>query len=67
MVEEQRFQEPEVIMSLEKIIEMYGMNDYYDHNTGYIYCLSEAIDEGDTYRVPVKDNGILIGYSSADK
>ena len=52
-------------MKLEQIIEMYGWNDYYDMNTGYIYHLSEAMDNGDgTSKIPVTSNGRLIGYAT---
>lgn len=55
-------------MRLEQIVEAYGMNDYYDMSTGYIYELSKAIDNGDgTLKVPVKDGGTLIGYSTMNK
>lgn len=55
-------------MKLEEIAKMYGMTvDYLDHNTGYIYELSRATDNGDgTLKVPVRD-GTLIGYASMDK
>lgn len=52
-------------MTLEKIVEMYGWNDYMDMNTGRIYQLSQSIDNGDgTSRVPVTENGNFnfIGY-----
>lgn len=52
-------------MTLEKIVEMYGWNDYMDMNTGRIYQLSQSIDNGDgTSRVPVVEGGSLIGYAS---
>lgn len=55
-------------MTLENIAEMYGMNDYLDQNTGYIYELSKAIDNSDgTLSIPVRQDGILIGYSTMDK
>ena len=52
-------------MTLEKIVEMYGWNDYYDMNTGYIYQLSQSVDNGDgTSKVPVVEDGNLIGYAT---
>lgn len=55
-------------MKLEQTVKTYGMNDYYDMNTGYTYELSKAIDNNDgTLKVPVKDSGILIGYSTMKK
>ena len=52
-------------MTLEKIVEVYGWNDYMDMNTGRIYQLSQPIDNGDgTSRVPVVEDGSLIGYAS---
>ena len=51
-------------MTLEKIVEVYGCNDYMDMNTGRIYQLSQSIDNGDgTSRVPVVEDGSLIGYA----
>lgn len=51
-------------MELTNVIEMYGLVDYMDQNTGNIYCLSMATEKDDkTYVVPVKDyRGILIGH-----
>lgn len=52
-------------MTLEKIVEMYGWNDYMDMNTGRIYQLSNSINNGDgTSQVPVTENGELIGYAT---
>lgn len=52
-------------MTLEEIVEMYGWNDYMDMNTGKVYQLSNSIDNGDgTSKVPVTDNGRLIGYAT---
>lgn len=52
-------------MTLEKIVEMYGWNDYMDMNTGRIYRLSQSVDNGDgTSKVPVTENGNLIGYAT---
>lgn len=52
-------------MTLEKIVEMYGWNDYMDMNTGRIYQLSQSVDNGDgTSKVPVTENGNLIGYAT---
>ncbi len=52
-------------MTLEKIVEMYGWNDYMDMNTGRIYQLSQSTDNGDgTSKVPVVEDGNLIGYAS---
>lgn len=54
-------------MMLEEITKLYGMNDYLDANTGYIYKLSEAIDDGENnLLVPVIDtfgDNILLGYA----
>lgn len=55
-------------MTLEKIAKTYGMVDYLDQSSNYIYELSQAIDNGDgTLKVPVKENGVLIGYSTMNK
>lgn len=55
-------------MKLEDIAKSYGMNDYYDMNTGRIYKLSEATDAGDgKLSVPVEENGRIIGYATMDK
>ena len=57
-------------MNLETITELYGMEDYLDMVTGYIYELSKAIDNGDgTLKIPVKDYGTknLIGYATMNK
>lgn len=58
-------------MTLERIAEQYGMVDYMDSNTGYIYELSNAIDDGDnSLLVPVVDtfgDNILIGYAKMHK
>ena len=52
-------------MTLEKIVEMYGWNDYMDMNTGRIYQLSQSVDNGDgTSKVPVTENGNLVGYAT---
>ena len=52
-------------MTLEKIVEMYGWNDYMDMNTGRIYQLSQSVDNGDdTSKVPVTENGNFIGYAT---
>ena len=54
-------------MMLEEIAKLYGMNDYLDVNTGYIYKLSEAIDDGEeNLLVPVVDilgDNVLLGYA----
>lgn len=39
--------------------DMHWLADYMDHNTGYIYAITEAENKD---RIPVYDNGILIGY-----
>ena len=59
-------------MTLESIAKTYGMNDYYDMNTGRTYQLSKAFeDETDelfeTLSVPVLENGNLIGYAKMNK
>lgn len=51
-------------MRLEQICEMYGTKaDYYDMNTGYTYHLTEMSepDENGEQKVPVSQNGTLIG------
>ena len=35
------------------------MADYFDYHTGYIYAITEATD---TNRIPVYENGVLIGF-----
>lgn len=58
-------------MTLERIAEQYGMVDYMDNNTGYIYKLSNAIDDGNnSLLVPVVDtfgDNVLIGYAKMHK
>ena len=58
-------------MTLERIAEQYGMVDYMDSNTGSIYELSNAIDDGNnSLLVPVVDtfgDNILIGYAKMHK
>ena len=58
-------------MTLERIAEQYGMVDYMDSNKGYIYKLSNAIDDGNnSLLVPVVDtfgDNILIGYAKMHK
>ena len=58
-------------MMLEEIAKLYGMNDYLDINTGYIYKLSEAIDDGEgNLLVPVTapyGDSILLGYAKMQK
>ena len=58
-------------MMLEEIAKLYGMNDYLDVNTGYIYKLSEAIDDGEgNLLVPVVDilgDNVLLGYAKMHK
>ena len=58
-------------MMLEEIAKSYGMNDYLDVNTGYIYKLSEVIDDGEgNLLVPVIDScgdSILLGYAKMQK
>lgn len=58
-------------MTLERIAELYGMVDYMDSNTGCIYKLSNAIDNGDnSLLVPVVDtfgDNIIIGYAKMHK
>lgn len=53
-------------MTLEKIVEMYGWNDYMDMNCpGRIYHLSASVDNGDgTSIVPVSEDGNIIGYAT---
>lgn len=50
-------------MKLEEIIEMYGKNDYMDMNTGKVYHLSKMEYHlyDNTTRVPVSENGYMIG------
>lgn len=50
-------------MNLEQIIETYGKNDYMDMNTGRIYHLSKMEYHlfDNTTRVPVSENGVIIG------
>lgn len=58
-------------MMLEEIVKSYGMNDYMDANTGYIYKLSEAIDNGEgNLLVPITapyGDSILLGYAKMQK
>lgn len=59
-------------MRLEEIAKQYGMVDYLDQHTGYIYQLSKAINNGDgTLSVPVIDScsscNALIGYAHMNK
>lgn len=58
-------------MTLEHIAKTYGMTDYIDHNTGYIYALSEALEhqEEGKLKVPVytANRANLIGYATMDK
>lgn len=51
-------------MNLEQIIEMYGKNDYMDMNyPGRIYHLSKMEYHlfDNTTRVPVSEDGVIIG------
>lgn len=50
-------------MKLEQIIEMYGSNDYMDMSTGKIYHLSKMEYHlfDNTTRVPVSEDGVIIG------
>ena len=55
-------------MRLETIIEMYGMQDYYEMSSGRTFHLSQAKDNGDgTLEVPVSEDGRLIGYTTVRK
>ena len=61
-----------MMATLEEIAKEYGMAiDYMDQNTGYIYKLSNAIDDGNnSLLVPVVDtfgDNILIGYAKMHK
>jgi hypothetical protein len=53
-------------MYLEQIAKMYGMVDYLDQNTGYIYHLNKAVKEDGMLKVPVTENGYLIGYAKME-
>lgn len=56
-------------MSLEQIVGIYGWNDWYDQNSGYVFCLGSAEvflqrdTKSKTITVPVKDvtSGAVIG------
>lgn len=51
-------------MQLEQIIEMYGKNsDYYDQVSGRIFHISQMEYHlfDNTTRVPVSENGVIIG------
>lgn len=54
-------------MNLENIAKTYGMVDYMDQTSGYIYELSKAFDDGEgMLLVPVIEafgDNILIGYA----
>lgn len=56
-------------MKLESIVETYGKRaDYYDMHTGYTYALtmiSEPDENGDQ-KVPVYENGSLIGFATVN-
>lgn len=57
-------------MSLEQIVKTYGWNDWYDQQSGYIFCLGSAEVfflqrdiKSKTSTVPVRDimSGMVIG------
>lgn len=59
-------------MSLEQIVKTYGWNDWYDQNSGYIFCLgsAEVFLQRDIkvkeIKVPVRDimSGEVIGEAT---
>lgn len=61
-------------MSLEQIVSIYGWNDWYDQNSGYIFCLgsAEVFMQRDikvkTIKVPVRDimSGEIIGEAEME-
>ena len=58
--------------TLEQIVKEYGMEfDYMDHNTGNIYRLTDAIDDGEGHLlVPITapyGDSILLGYAKMQK
>ena len=58
-------------MKLEDVAKTYGMVDYMDQESGYIYALSKAFDDGEgMLLVPVIEafgDNILIGYARMKK
>ena len=53
-------------MKLEQVAKDYGMQDYLDYNTGYIYQLSKAEEMGNNMlMVPMVDVGTyeFVGYA----
>ena len=58
-------------MKLEDVAKTYGMVDYMDKESGYIYELSKAFDDGEgMLLVPVIEafgDNILIGYARMKK
>ena len=58
-------------MKLEDVAKTYGMVDYMDQESGYIYKLSKAFDDGEgMLLVPVIEafgDNILIGYARMKK
>ena len=54
-------------MKLEGVAKTYGMVDYMDQESGYIYELSKAFDDGEgMLLVPVIEafgDNILVGYA----
>ena len=58
-------------MKLEDVEKTYGMVDYMDQESGYIYELSKAFDDGEgMLLVPVIDtfgDNVLVGYARMKK
>ena len=58
-------------MKLEDVEKTYGMVDYMDQESGYIYELSKAFDDGEgMLLVPVIDtfgDNVLVGYARMQK
>lgn len=61
-------------MSLEQIVKTYGWNDWYDQNSGYIFCLGSAEVflqrdiKSKTITVPVRDimSDMIIGETEME-
>ena len=58
-------------MKLEDVAKTYGMVDYMDQESGYIYELSKAFDDGEGMLLvpviaPFGDN-VLVGYARMKK
>ena len=58
-------------MKLEDVAKTYGMVDYMDQESGYIYELSKAFDDGEGMLlvsvIEAFGNNILIGYARMKK